>query len=65
MGLCEILAPAGFKLTVARFGGNPCLTGYCVELDFVAGIDRRAGARIFALKFCLHGLNHDLPFSFG
>jgi len=61
MGLCEILARAGLELTIARFGGNPCLTGYRVELDFVPGIYRRAGARIFALVFGLHGFNGHTP----
>ena len=63
MGLRQILAHAGFKLTIARFGGYPCLTGYCVELDFVPGIYRRAGARIFALVFGFHGFNHGCPLS--
>ena len=63
MGLCEILARMGFIFTVARFGGYPCAPGYCVELDFVARVDRRAGARVFTLKFCLHSLDHGCPLS--
>jgi hypothetical protein len=62
MGLCEILTRAGFIFTVARFGGYPCLPGDSAILDLIARIDRRAGARVFALKFCLHGFNHGLPF---
>jgi hypothetical protein len=32
-------------------------------LNLIARIYRRAGARIFALKFCLHGLDHGCPLS--
>ena len=62
MGLRQILARMGFIFTVARFGGYPCLPGDSVELDLIAGIYGRAGARIFALIFGLHGLDHNLPF---
>ena len=61
MGLCEILARMGFKLTVARFGGYPCLPGYCVELDLIARVYGRAGARIFALVLGTHGFNSHTP----
>ena len=62
MGLRQILARLGFVFTVARFGGYPCLPGDSVELDLIARVYRRAGARILTLKFCLHSLNHGLPF---
>ena len=62
MGLREILARMGFVFTVTRLGGYPCLTGYCVELDLIARVDRRAGARILTLKFCFHSFDHGLPF---
>lgn len=61
MGLSEILTRMGFVFTVARFGRYPCLTGYCVELDFVPGVYRRARARIFALVFGAHGFNGHTP----
>ena len=62
MGLRQILARMGFIFTVARFGGYPCLPGDSVELNFIARVDRRARARIFALVFGLHSFNHNLPF---
>ena len=62
MGLRQILARMGFIFTVARFGGYPCLPGYCVELNFIPRVYGRARARIFTLKFCFHGLNHNEPF---
>ena len=62
MGLRQILARLGFVFTIARFGGNPCLPGDSVELDLIARVNRRAGARILALVFGFHCLNHNLPF---
>ena len=61
MGLREILARLGFVFTIARFGGNPCAPGYRVELNFVPGVYRRAGARIFTLVFGTHGFNSHTP----
>jgi hypothetical protein len=61
MGLRQILARMGFIFAVARFGGYPCLTGYCVELDLIARVDRRACARIFALVLGTHGFNSHTP----
>ena len=54
---------AGFtnKGYLARFARNPCAARGRAILDLIARVDRRAGARIFALKFCLHGLNHWAP----
>ena len=61
MGLRQILASMGFVFTVARFGGYPCLTGYCVELDLIARVYRRASARVLALVLGTHGFNGHTP----
>ena len=54
---------AGFtnERYLARFGGYPCLPGDSVELNFVARVYRRAGARIFALVFGAHCFNGHTP----
>ena len=54
---------AGFtdKRYLARFARNPCAPGGGAILDFIARVDRRAGARIFTLVFGTHGFNHWAP----
>ena len=56
---------AGFtkKGYLARFAGDPCAPGGRAILNFIARVYRRARARVFALKFCFHGLNHGCPLS--
>ena len=49
---------------LTRFTSNPCAPRGRAILDLIARVNRRARARILALKFCLHGLDHNLPFSF-
>jgi hypothetical protein len=63
MGLSEILTRMGFKLTVARFGGNPCAPCGGAILDFIARVDGRAGARISPAIFGFHCLDHGCPLS--
>ena len=54
---------AGFtkKRYLARFACDPCAARGRAILNLISRIYRRARARIFALKFCLHGFNHWAP----
>ena len=54
---------AGFtdKRYLARFARDPCAPGGGAILDLIARVDRRAGARILALVFGFHCLNHWAP----
>ena len=61
MGLRQILASMGFVFTVARFGGYPCAPGDSVELDFIARVYGRAGARVLTLVFGTHCFNSHTP----
>jgi hypothetical protein len=49
--------------TIARLARDPCAARGSAILDLIAGVDRRAGARIFTLVFGLHSFDHGCPLS--
>ena len=48
--------------TITRLARDPCAARGRAILDLIAGIYGRARARVFALVFGFHSLDHNLPF---